>query len=129
MDGNGACGHRGASGWGVHVQVVSAADTTPAMCDVCISPMAWCSCGLDAEEAGEAVTVGNADVTAAADLWGPVVTDPEAAYYWGAPTGTNNTGELSGVIQGLLWLLHVNESRGDDCGYLPVRQLLLDGRD
>jgi ribonuclease HI len=106
-DGNGARGHRGASGWGVHVQVVSAADTTPAMCDVCISPMAWCSCGLDAEEAGEAVTVGNADVTAVADLWGPVVTDPEAAYYWGAPTGTNNTGELSGVIQGLLWLLHV----------------------
>ena len=83
-DGNGARGHRGASGWGVHVQVVSAADTTPAMCDACISPMAWCCCGLEAEEAGEAVTVGNADVTAAADLWGPVVTDPQAAYYWGA---------------------------------------------
>ena len=44
---------------------------------------------------------------AAADLWGPVVVDSASLWYLGAEKGTNNTGELCGVIQALLWLLHV----------------------
>ena len=44
---------------------------------------------------------------AAADLWGPVVIEAGSVWHLGAAKGTNNTGELCGVIQALLWLLYV----------------------
>eukprot|EP01052_Picozoa_sp_SAG31_P031960 SAG31_NODE_3451_length_4255_cov_5.771655_2_plen_249_part_00 len=50
---------------------------------------------------------GGGEPVAAADLWGPVVVDAESVWYLGAEKGTNNTGELCGVIQALLWLLYV----------------------
>eukprot|EP01050_Picozoa_sp_SAG11_P008912 SAG11_NODE_807_length_7088_cov_6.548862_6_plen_404_part_00 len=40
-----------------------------------------------------------------ADLYGPVVTDPDSGWFLGADRGSNQTGELCGVIQALLWLL------------------------
>ena len=36
-----------------------------------------------------------------ADLWGPVVTDPESPYFFGCTAGTNNTGEITGIEQAL----------------------------
>eukprot|EP01050_Picozoa_sp_SAG11_P005318 SAG11_NODE_369_length_10077_cov_34.025857_4_plen_77_part_00 len=38
------------------------------------------------------------------ELYGPVENDSSSAYYVGAERGTNQTGELTGVIQALLWL-------------------------
>ena len=43
-----------------------------------------------------------------ADLFGPVVTDEESQWFMGAPRGTNNTGELSGLGQSLYWLRDVD---------------------
>eukprot|EP01050_Picozoa_sp_SAG11_P010646 SAG11_NODE_1078_length_5963_cov_5.690825_7_plen_223_part_00 len=40
-----------------------------------------------------------------ANLYGPVVTDPDSEWFLGADRGSNQTGELCGVIQALLWLL------------------------
>eukprot|EP01052_Picozoa_sp_SAG31_P021412 SAG31_NODE_1655_length_7621_cov_3.211912_1_plen_380_part_00 len=42
-----------------------------------------------------------------ADLWGPVVTDENDEFFCGANKGTNNTGELCGIGQGLMWLRDV----------------------
>eukprot|EP01050_Picozoa_sp_SAG11_P029006 SAG11_NODE_7991_length_1072_cov_1.635149_2_plen_52_part_01 len=39
-----------------------------------------------------------------ADLYGPLVTDPDSEWFLGADRGSNQTGELCGVIQALLWL-------------------------
>ena len=52
-------------------------------------------------------------VTEVADLYGPVVTDVQSEWFMGAVKGTNQTGELCGVIQALLWLL---EHAFDDHG-------------
>ena len=49
------------------------------------------------------------DTTPQADLWGPVVVNRRATCYFSAERGTNNTGEITGAIQALLWLLHVAE--------------------
>ena len=49
------------------------------------------------------------EITPQADLWGPVVVNRRATCYFGAERGTNNTGEITGAIQALLWLLHVAE--------------------
>jgi hypothetical protein len=46
-----------------------------------------------------------------ADLWGPVVIVEEASpWYMDAERGTNNTGELSGMGQSLLWLRDVDNT-------------------
>lgn len=42
--------------------------------------------------------------TVRADLWGPVVTEEADVFFCGADRGTNNTGELVGIGQGLMWL-------------------------
>ena len=51
-----------------------------------------------------AVDAENSSTTVRADLFGPVVTDSSSAWFQGATRGTNNTGELCGVAQALLWL-------------------------
>ena len=40
-----------------------------------------------------------------AELFGPVVLDAGSPFFLGAEVGSNNTGELSGVCEALLWLL------------------------
>ena len=42
-----------------------------------------------------------------ASLWGPMVTDHESRWFMGSPWGTNQTGEVNGVGQGLVWLNNV----------------------
>ena len=78
-DDNGAGGVDGAAGWGVHVREA----TTVASLF-----------------AGETAMT----TTAVADLWGRVELDEGSEFYHGCPRRTNNTAELSGVIQALLWL-------------------------
>ena len=46
----------------------------------------------------------------AAELWGPVVTDPGSPWWCGAQRGTNNTGELMGIGQALIWLRDIDKS-------------------
>eukprot|EP01050_Picozoa_sp_SAG11_P006942 SAG11_NODE_562_length_8523_cov_38.875356_1_plen_262_part_00 len=48
-----------------------------------------------------------ADSEVRADLWGPVDTDESSVWFCGAEQGTNNTGELIGIGQGLMWLRDV----------------------
>eukprot|EP01052_Picozoa_sp_SAG31_P006016 SAG31_NODE_273_length_18667_cov_3.603619_1_plen_186_part_00 len=43
--------------------------------------------------------------TTVAELYGPVEVDKASAYFLGAERGTNLIGELTGVIQALLWLV------------------------
>ena len=45
-----------------------------------------------------------------AELWGPVVTDPGSSWWCGAQRGTNNTGELMGIGQALIWLRDLDKS-------------------
>ena len=45
----------------------------------------------------------NKNKEAIADLWGPVVTDPEDEFYCGCTGATNNTGELTGMLNALYW--------------------------
>ena len=40
-----------------------------------------------------------------ANLYGPVVTDVSSEWFMGATRGTNQTGELCGVVAALLWML------------------------
>lgn len=40
-----------------------------------------------------------------AELYGPVVTDPNSKFFMGATVQTNNTGELTAVGEGILWLI------------------------
>eukprot|EP01050_Picozoa_sp_SAG11_P012859 SAG11_NODE_1459_length_4872_cov_4.776660_2_plen_59_part_00 len=48
----------------------------------------------------------DAERTVRADMhmWGPVVTEEADVFFCGADRGTNNTGELVGIGQGLMWL-------------------------
>ena len=46
----------------------------------------------------------------AAELWGPVVTDPTSSWWCGASRGTNNTGELIGIGQALIWLRDLDKT-------------------
>ena len=39
-----------------------------------------------------------------ADLWGPVETGAASDWFCGAEKGTNNTGELIGIGEALVWL-------------------------
>ena len=45
-----------------------------------------------------------------AELWGPVETDPGSSWWCGAQRGTNNTGELMGIGQALIWLRDIDKS-------------------
>jgi ribonuclease HI len=51
------------------------------------------------------------------DLCGPVVTEASSVWWMGAERGTNQTGELCGVMQGLLWLL---EYAADDTSDVAI---------
>ena len=44
-------------------------------------------------------------VSVLAELYGPVVTDASSVYFLGATVHTNNTGELTAVGEGILWLI------------------------
>jgi ribonuclease HI len=86
-DGNGAKGIWGDSGWGVAIY-----------------------------EVGTDLTGGEDDndlVKEFANLYGNIVTDKASGWYMYAVRGTNQTGELTGVIEGLLWLMHVCNNEGD----------------
>jgi hypothetical protein len=45
-----------------------------------------------------------------ADLWGRVEIEEASPWYMDAKRGTNNTGELSGLGQSLLWLRDVDNT-------------------
>ena len=49
------------------------------------------------------------DETPVADLWGRAVLDRRSEWFQGCARATNNTGELTGIAQALLWLLHIDE--------------------
>ena len=55
-------------------------------------------------------TEANDEASVCAELWGPVETDPDSVWYCGAERGTNNTGEIIGIGQALMWLRDVDES-------------------
>jgi ribonuclease HI len=44
-------------------------------------------------------------VSVLAELYGPVVTDASSVFFLGATVHTNNTGELTAVGEGILWLI------------------------
>ena len=69
--------------------------------------MQFCVCRLVTEEPS------TPSATAVADLWGPVELDSRSKWSLGCEKGTNNTAELCGVMQALLWLLHVAQGTGD----------------
>ena len=83
-NGNGACGEWGSAGFGVSVREVGDAVV-----------------GDNGDESDEEVEDGGRIV---AELYGPIVSDRSSPYYDGATRGTNQTGELTAVIQALLWL-------------------------
>ena len=76
-DGNGAGGVRGAAGWGAQIR-----------------------------RSGERRGWAEQEYTVLAELWGPIVTvqADSPMFYLGAREGTNNTGELVGIAQALLWM-------------------------
>jgi ribonuclease HI len=45
-----------------------------------------------------------------AEMWGPVVIDDDSGWFCGATRGTNNTGEIIGIGQALMWLRDVDEA-------------------
>ena len=45
------------------------------------------------------------------DAWGPVVTDPDHIAYLGAGVGSNNTGELTAIIEALLYAQEHNANK------------------
>ena len=53
-------------------------------------------------------TKTDSGATAIADLWGPVVTDNQSEFYQQCEIGSNNTGELTGMLQALLWARNQN---------------------
>ena len=48
-----------------------------------------------------------------ANLYGNIVTDKASSWYMYAVRGTNQAGELTGVVEGLLWLLQVCGNNGN----------------
>ena len=50
-----------------------------------------------------------------AEMWGPVVTDESDDFYCFCRRGTNNTGEMAGMVQALLYLLYVDGSNRTAC--------------
>ena len=57
---------------------------------------------MSVREVGDAVV--EAGGRTVAELFGPVVSGLSSPYYVGATRGTNQTGELTAVVQALLWL-------------------------
>ena len=45
------------------------------------------------------------------EQYGPVVTSPLSPYHLGADSHTNNTAELSGIAEALLWFIHYRPTR------------------
>jgi ribonuclease HI len=45
-----------------------------------------------------------------AEMWGPVVIDNDSIWFCGAAWSTNNTGEIIGIGQALMWLRDVDEA-------------------
>ena len=45
-----------------------------------------------------------------AELWGPVITEPNDLMHLQASTLSNNTGELSAIAEALLYVLYVDKS-------------------
>ena len=79
--------------------------------------------------AGAGCAVLNAELDASADalvsIYCPVVTDPDHPHFLGAIRGTNNTGELVGVGEALLWLRDYDTHADDvliyvDSTYAPA---------
>ena len=64
----------------------------------------WGLCALEKMDEG--------DPEVRAEMWGPVVTDASDEYYCHCDRGSNNTGELVGMAQAILWLRDVDG--GDD---------------
>ena len=54
-----------------------------------------------------------------ADIFGLVVTDRHLDCFLECARGTNNTGEIRGIIQALLWLLHC-DMEDDNVGVIKV---------
>ena len=47
----------------------------------------------------------NASVVTRGKIWGPVITDSAAGHFAGATHGSNNTGELTAVVESFRWIL------------------------
>ena len=47
----------------------------------------------------------NASVVTRGKIWGPVITDPTAGHFAGATHGSNNTGDLTAVVESFRWIL------------------------
>ena len=60
---------------------------------------------------------GELDPVQISDLYGPVETQQSSPWFMGAERGTNQTGELCGVMQALLWLLHQIASMQRSAGW------------
>ena len=54
------------------------------------------------------------ELESVADMYGPVVTSNAFPWYLGATQGLNQTGELSGIMIALLWLLELPGSDTTD---------------
>ena len=57
----------------------------------------WGKAGWGAWICRKLIHTNNVSYAAAADLWGPVVTDPSDPFHCGCDVGTNNTGELCAI--------------------------------
>ena len=68
----------------------------------------WGKAGWGAWICRKLIHTNNVSYAAAADLWGPVVTDPSDPFHCGCDVGTNNTGELCGMLNALLWAKRQN---------------------
>ena len=79
--------------------------------------MLWQGGGLRPYVAGTGKGDEEAHVVVAAA--GPVVTDPTVPVFLGATGHTNNTGELTGLIEGMLWALHQDTEVGGSCPPTP----------
>eukprot|EP00397_Hematodinium_sp_SG-2012_P032513 GEMP01034622.1.p1 GENE.GEMP01034622.1~~GEMP01034622.1.p1 ORF type:complete len:320 (+),score=44.48 GEMP01034622.1:546-1505(+) len=49
------------------------------------------------------------------ELYGPVITDPKSPFFYGAECGSNNTAELSAMVEALLWLLSSSVATATMC--------------
>ena len=45
-----------------------------------------------------------------AEMWSPVVIDNDSIWFCEATWGTNNTGEIIGIAQALMWMQDVDEA-------------------
>ena len=77
----------------------------------------------DADQlAGAGAVVLNDDrTTARVELYTPVITDPRHRCYLGATRGTNNTGELVGIGEALLWIRDYEGSTDDVVVYVDSK--------